>query len=402
MTQPCPRCGAPLPPVGTERCPTCGVLVYTVPARLNPAAVRLAEFGRTLFTLTPRVVVTWVVVAVNVGVFVLMTASGVSPTQPTVPDLLRWGADFGPAVLGGEWWRPLTSTFVHIGLVHILVNMWVLANAGPMVERMVGNAGFLILYLVSGLCGSLTSLAWHPLTVSAGASGAVFGVYGALLGVLARDRGSVPVEALAKLRSSGIAFVGYNVLFGLMIPFIDNAAHLGGLAGGFVCGLVLGQPFVPDAVRRRPVRNALAAALGAALITGGVVVNLALNADLGAAERELSRTGEVERTVLARYYDAVARSERGDLTPQAMAEVVERDVLPEWRAQRERLEAVKNLPPAYRDHVAAVLAYMRLQEESWELTVQAARTDDAQKGQEAVEKQKQADAAAERIGAKSK
>src|SRR5262249_31538048 len=159
---------------------------------------------------------------------------GVSVADPTIPDLLRWGADFGPKTTSGEWWRLFTSMFIHIGIIHLLVNMWVLAAAGPLVERMIGNAGFLLMYLLAGLSGSLASLLWDPLVVSAGASGAIFGIYGALFGLLLRQSRSIHVQALAQLRNSGFVFLLFNLFQGLFQPKVDFTAHIGGLVGGFL------------------------------------------------------------------------------------------------------------------------------------------------------------------------
>jgi membrane associated rhomboid family serine protease len=230
------------------------------------------------------VYVTPALVAVNVLVFVLMVASGVSLTEPTVEDLLSWGADYGPRTTGGEWWRTVTCLFVHIGVIHILLNMSVLAAAGPLVERMVGNVGFLVLYLVSGLCGSFVSLLWHPLTVCAGASGAIFGVFGALMGLLLRRRGSVPREALVRLRNSGLAFLLFNLVFGAMQTHVDTAAHVGGLAGGFLGGIVLSPAFGREARARRPVWNFLLGTIGVFLAVAGIIMFDAVHGDLADAQ----------------------------------------------------------------------------------------------------------------------
>lgn len=260
------------------------------PAEDATSLGQLTEFQRTLAGLTPRVYVTPVFIGVNVLVFVLMTASGISLTQPTIPDLLRWGADFGPKAMTGEWWRLLTCIFVHIGIIHILLNMWVLATAGPLVERMVGNIGFLLLYLVAGLSGSLASLFWNPLLVSAGASGAIFGIYGALLGLLLRGYGSIPAKTLAQLRNSGLGFLFYNLLYGMMQATVDSAAHIGGLTGGFLCGLVLSQPFTPQALAGRPVRNALVSGLGVFLVITGAIGLYARHADTANLQLELNES----------------------------------------------------------------------------------------------------------------
>src|SRR5262249_35489619 len=174
-------------------------------------------------------------------VFVLMVLKGVSAWDPTADSVLKWGADYGPLTLRGQWWRMAVSTFLHFGLIHLLFNMLVLFNIGLFMESLAGRVEFVVLYLVCGLGGSAASLAWHPSIVSAGASGAIFGLYGALLGFLFRHRGVIPGESLASLRKGALTFVGYNLLFGLR-PGVDMAAHLGGLATGFLLGLFLIQP----------------------------------------------------------------------------------------------------------------------------------------------------------------
>jgi rhomboid protease GluP len=362
-----------------------------------PPDSRLAEFQRTLARLTPHVFVTPVLIGVNVLVFLIMTASGVSLMQPTIPDLLRWGADFGPQTASGEWWRLLTCVFVHIGLIHIALNMWVLAVAGPLVERMVGNVGFLLLYVVAGLTGSLASLLWNPLLVSAGASGAIFGIYGALLALLLRQHHSIPAEALKQLRNSGLGFLAYNLIYGAFQPNIDAAAHIGGLIGGFLCGLVLNQPFTAEALAGRRVRNSLAAGLGALLVLAGIFGVSVRHGDLAKVQGELTAFEGVEKQALEKYNAAVQKAQRQELPDAAVADILEREVLPPWRAARERLSAVQPVPPALQNHVTAVLEYMRLRQESWEVFDEALREGSQQKARQAMEKQKLADAAAQRI-----
>lgn len=359
---------------------------------------RTEEFGRTLETLTPRVYVTPVLIGVNVLVFVVMVATGVSPIDPTIPDLLRWGADFGPQTIAGEWWRILTATFIHVGIIHLVLNMWVLATAGPLVERMVGNIGFVLLYLVAGLGGSLASLWWNPMLVSAGASGAIFGIYGALLGLLLRAHGSIPAQALTRLRSSGLGFLGYNLIFGMMQRNIDSAAHVGGLAAGFLCGLVLSQPFTPEARFGRPLRNLLVGVLGAILVGCGMVAVRGAHADVAKVQSELERFEAMETKTFDAYNAAVDKAQRQQLTDAAFADLLERDLIPQWREERERLSGPKQIPDSLRFHVDMVVEYMRLRQENWEILAQALREGSKAKMTEAMAKQKQADAAAQRIG----
>jgi len=220
------------------------------------------SFQQALVTLTPRLITTPAIMAANILIFVTMIASGVDFFEPTVQSILDWGANFGPRTENGQWWRLVTCTFVHYGIVHIGFNMWVLWDVGRVVERLVGNVGFAVLYFVSGIAGSIASLTWNPVVVSAGASGAVFGVAGALLGFLALRRDTVPPAVLKQLWKSMIPFLACNIIIGMAIPGIDMAAHIGGFCAGSGCGLILSQPLALDMPRRRWLRNAAVSAAG--------------------------------------------------------------------------------------------------------------------------------------------
>lgn len=198
-----------------------------------------------------RALVTPFLAAVCGLVYVAMVARGISPLNPEPLQMLEWGASFGPSVVfEGQVWRLLTSMFLHFGLIHLAMNLWCLLTTGPVVERFFGHLGFAALYVLSGLGGAAASLFVHPTFICAGASGAIFGVFGALLGFLAIRHREVPPSILQSMRSGTLAFLGYNVLFGMASPRIDMAAHLGGLATGFVVGLVLadGRISRPDRV----------------------------------------------------------------------------------------------------------------------------------------------------------
>lgn len=241
----------------------------------EPASEQLAvpppppepDFLVRVHAMTPRVWVTPALIAANAAVFAAMVISGVHPIQPEVADLFDWQANVGPATIGeGQWWRLATAMFLHFGALHIAFNMYVLWSAGPLMERLLGNIGFLLMYVISGLAGSLASLAWHPQVVGAGASGAVFGVFGALFGFLLVRRHEVPLAQLSQLRNGAVMFVLFNVVFGMSMKGIDMAAHLGGLGAGFACGLLLALPVTAESRRRRPLRYALLVVAGAAAI----------------------------------------------------------------------------------------------------------------------------------------
>ena len=157
---------------------------------------------------------------------------------------LDFGANRGDLTTDGEWWRLASSMFLHFGLLHLLLNMWALLSTGHLVERLFGRTLFAVAYLGSGIAGSVASLLWHGTTPvwSAGASGAIFGVYGALLGFMLREKSALPKSVFGPLLNSTLFFAGYNLLYGAANSGIDNAAHLGGFAGGFVLGWLLALP----------------------------------------------------------------------------------------------------------------------------------------------------------------
>jgi rhomboid protease GluP len=317
-----------------------------------------------------------------------MVASGVSPLSPSIEDLLRWGADYGPGTTNGQWYRLFTATFVHIGALHLALNMWVLWDVGRLTERLAGNAGFAVLYVLSGLAGSLVSLAWHPLLVSAGASGAIFGVCGALLGFLVRRHDSIPMEALTKLRNSGVAFLAYNLLYGLVAPNIDLAAHLGGLGAGFLCGLALSQQVGPEAGARRPARNGWVAGVGCLSV---VLAALALPKGTTDLLAEFRHLAEVEEKAVSAHNAALQRVQKGEIREADMADLLERDVLPPWRAARERFAALKGVPAGKQRLVATFAEYLAARQESWELLVQAIREGDRGKSARSTEKWSEAE-----------
>lgn len=188
----------------------------------------------------PRLLVTPALIGLNVLVFGLMVAGGVSLFDPSVDALLDWGASFGPYELGDDWWRSVTSMFVHIGIIHLALNMWCLWTLGELAEPLWGRVHFAGIYLLCGLSGNLLSIAAEPMAASAGASGAVFGVAGCVLG--AHWIRGVAVAALSRERAASVgSFVLYNLVVGSG-PGIDVAAHLGGLLGGFALATLLPRP----------------------------------------------------------------------------------------------------------------------------------------------------------------
>ena len=190
--------------------------------------------------------VTQVIFGINAAVFVAMCVQiilGKAPAGSSFMDfgsqVSQWGANIGVLTLSGEWWRLVTNVFVHGGLLHIAFNMWCLWNLGQLCESLYGRWTYAALYLICGVGASLASAAWHPYVHSVGASGAIFGLAGALIAAFKLGEFSVPRSALSgTLRSLG-AFVVYNLIFGAVIPGIDNTAHIGGLITGLIVGALI-------------------------------------------------------------------------------------------------------------------------------------------------------------------
>jgi len=182
---------------------------------------------------------TQVIFGINVAVFLGMALSSSTVMDFPVRELIVWGANVGALTFSGEWWRLLTNIFVHGGLIHIAFNMWCLWNLGQLCESLYGRWTYAAVYLTCGLGASLASAAWHPYTPSVGASGAIFGLAGALIAAFKLGEFSVPRSALTgTLRSLG-AFVVYNLIFGFALPGIDNTAHIGGLITGLIVGALI-------------------------------------------------------------------------------------------------------------------------------------------------------------------
>jgi rhomboid protease GluP len=174
-------------------------------------------------------------IGINVLVFVAMLINGVHIMEPTSLDILKWGGNMRMFTASGEWWRLIACVFVHIGIVHLVLNMYALYMIGLYLEPVLGRWKFLAAYLSTGVLASLTSLWWSADRVSAGASGAIFGMYGLFVALLTTN--FIDKKMRTPLLQSMAVFVVYNLFYGLK-GNIDNAAHIGGLVSGFALGYV--------------------------------------------------------------------------------------------------------------------------------------------------------------------
>ena len=176
-----------------------------------------------------------ILIDLNILVFIVMIASGVGIMSPSTLSLLKWGADFGPLTLTGDWCRAVSCNFIHSGAFHLLMNMYAFMYVGLLLEGLIGSRRMFMSYLLTGLCSAVFSLYMHGETISAGASGAIFGLYGIFLAFLFFHR--IAKEQRKALLTSILIFVGYNLVYGMKAG-IDNAAHIGGLLSGFLLGII--------------------------------------------------------------------------------------------------------------------------------------------------------------------
>jgi membrane associated rhomboid family serine protease len=200
----------------------------------HPESASSPPVPRYLALSLTKPLLVWVILALNIVIWLLMTFSGGSTSLMV---LVRFGAKVPWLVARGEYWRLFTAVFLHIGLVHLAFNSYALYSLGPQVEGLYGRSRFLVLYLLSGLAGSVASYASSD-SISAGASGAIFGLVGALAVYLVRHRDIFGRRGQHGL-TNVIVVILYNLLLSFLVPGIDVYGHVGGLIGGLIVGQLL-------------------------------------------------------------------------------------------------------------------------------------------------------------------
>jgi membrane associated rhomboid family serine protease len=372
------------------------------------AARRQAEpepFRDALRERTRWPVVMPALVAVNVIVFVMMGWSSAATAEPE--PLVAWGASFGPRTTNGEWWRLISSMFVHAGFIQLVVNCAALVQLGLILERLVGHITFAAVFVAAGVLASLVSVSDYPMAVSAGASGGIFGLYGLLLASTAwsaiqrgpapaaepqpvalgtfgfrelpraepvetRDDGGEPDRLLtpsvrmtltAAKRLAPVAAI--FLLFNMVSGAIGGGAELAGFAAGFICGIVLtsGVSATTPSVRRVAVTMAITVVVAVAS-----AVPLRGLTDI---RPEISRVLAVEESTSSAYQGAVKQFKLGTVTADGLAQMIERKITPELHALQARLKALGRIPPEHQPLLSSAEEYLRLRDESWRLRAAA-------------------------------
>lgn len=224
--------------------------------------------GRRLWTS-----ITAFLIASNLLVACAMLIVGAGLWHSSSAVQMAWGANFGPATKDGEWWRLGTAMFLHFGVLHLATNMLALWDGGRLVERIFGPLRFAAIYLSSGLTGNLLSLIVQgDQAVSGGASGAIFGIYGAFLVYLLHERRRLHPGDFRWMFWGATAFSGITLMLGFLIPGIDNAAHIGGFVTGSTAGFALLKPFATKDPSLRRTQRLVAGAFG--LVVAALVASI--------------------------------------------------------------------------------------------------------------------------------
>jgi len=294
----------------------------------------------------PKIQLTYVLIAVNVIVFAVMLTQGAGfwHTSNAVP--LAWGANFAPATQDGQWWRIGAAMFIHFGIIHISLNCFALWDVGQMVERMYGPLRLLGIYIIAGLFGNILSLDIQGNSaVSGGASGAIFGLYGALLIFLWRERDYLNPREFKWLFGGVVIFSILTIGLGFIIPGIDNAAHIGGFVAGLIGGVVFAKPIN---ARTMPMRFSIGAFASVFMVSVLLLTNLPAPKYKWSDELLLQdvigdvtfQNQEINRNWLA----LIHQSKKGDQSFEALAGKVDTLISKPYEDSFERLSQLPQNP----------------------------------------------------------
>ncbi|MFC4320768.1 rhomboid family intramembrane serine protease [Litchfieldia salsa] len=320
--------------------------VLTVSNERTKQEKKIFSYGKPYFT--------YLFIFIQIFMFLVLEVKGGSTNTET---LITFGAKDNYLLLQGEWWRFFTPIILHIGFFHLVMNTLALYFLGSAVEKIYGRTKFLVLYLVAGFAGTLASFVFSP-AISAGASGAIFGCFGALLffGVIH------PSLFFRTMGSNVIVVIGINLLIGFIFPVVDNAGHIGGLIGGFIASSFLHLPGQKKYLQRT-ISFLLAAALLIAMLYVGYQVQPTSN-DPAYAVR-LAKTYIEEDKVNEAYELLIEAEKKNENIPAELyfylsfTEVQ----LGKLTDAKEHLEIVtKELPTLHEAQYNLALVYSRLEE----------------------------------------
>lgn len=286
-------------------------------------------------------------IALNVLVFVVMLFGGAGFWHSPNTVQLTWGANFAPATADGQWWRLGSAMFLHFGALHLGMNMLALWDGGKLVERMFGAVRFLVIYLVSGVGGNLLSLVIQGNdAVSGGASGAIFGIYGALLVYVWFGRRQMQAQEFRWLFWGALLFSALTIVMGYVIPGIDNSAHI----GGFVTGMVMAALFLPSSIlpsRQLTITQSLAAVAWVAalfvLLTHLPTPKYRWQQEV-AIQKQVQKLNQVDQRAQQKWRQIMLEGREGSVSFDEMATQIDIEVATPYEESFEKLSALPEDP----------------------------------------------------------
>ena len=320
----------------------------------------------SIFLPTEGYYITPIILNLNILVFALMVVSGVNIMLPDTDSLITWGANFRPITLEGQWWRLITSCFIHIGILHLFMNLYALLYIGLLLEPQLGKTRFLSAYVLSGITGSAASLYWHELTVSAGASGAIFGMYGVFLAMLTTNL--IEKSARRALLTSIMVFVGYNLLNG-MKGGVDNAAHIGGL----IAGIIIGYGFYASLTKPKEVnlKYLTVALLTVLMLSTSFFIYHKTPNDIGQLDEKMKKFASLEQVALGIYHKDGSTSNE-----ELLKEIKDRGIV-NWRECVKLIDEADqlNIPDKLHFRNSQLKEYCELRIKSYEVLYKAIAED---------------------------
>ena len=244
----CLRCGRPTP-IDSPACVHCGARPEEILAAVREEA-RTRRFIDALINRSNPF--TYLFIGVNLGMFALLwLAGGMDLMAADIEALVALGAKQNALIDQGQYWRFITLMFLHIGFIHLFFNNYALWIVGQEIERLYGSARFVVIYLLTGLAGSVASYFYNPEATSAGASGAIFGLFGLLATFAFRYRKEIPQSISSQIKRQVLPLIAINLGIGFLIKMVDNSAHIGGLLTGCLLGLLV--PYKQPGEKKTPI-----------------------------------------------------------------------------------------------------------------------------------------------------
>jgi len=327
-------------------------------------------FVQELRARTTFAVVTPAILALNIAIFIGMCLGTGALSEPAT--LIAWGGSVGPQTTNGEWWRLVTSLFVHAGVLRLLANVIGFVSVGFMLERLVGPVAFGVTYIAAGVMAGVVELSAHQIDVNTGASGAIFGVYGLLVastmwGFYRPSPAAIPLAALKGLVPGAFVFLSVDVL--------THGLHSGGRLAGFGAGFVGGMILIAGAAYRKPAMQRVLATVGA---TAGIVILLvAPLRGLDDARADVAAVIAVEGRTAHEYDAEIERANDGRSSMRERIVLIDQ-IRPQLQAVRARLESFDRVAREQQPIVASAIDFLKTRDESWRLRKEALRKSNLQ------------------------